>query len=297
MNNSLNFESILQTFQIQNNLSEMNDYLFELDSSDFDCDSIDENEKEGIDSIKNQHNIKNSLGQIIESILIAIYNSHISNDKKYNDILLHYEKSFEPLSQGSFEVLNLQILHILLRKIKDILKGYKILIIQKNEIKKIHKFFLKVIGDNQVENNNKYNTICNSLLLPKHELPVIYDNVKKIIITFIQDLYFIKKALVSAVADIKRIFRHSLSFLKENNNIVNFDFEMIQTEELIKYIINDNFISILFFEIKKKKVEDIEPMLQFIEGIPLTQSKETTRMRTFLSSRIKKIIKSIQTEL
>lgn len=286
---------------------------FELDETESDCfppiKLIDNDEKDSNVIIKNPHNFENSLGENIESILIDIYNSHISHDSKYDEILLQYEQNFEPLCEGLLEIPNLRILQILLDKIKLILKGYKALILQKTEIKRIRQSYLKMIEKKfqslktkdikiEIEKYNEDNSICNSLLLPAYQIEDCDNtqNNKNIITNFLNDLYYIKNALLSAGADIERIFKHSLTFLKENNNIVKFDFEMIHIEEFSKNILYDDFISLLLLEIKKKQFDGIIPMLHYIEDNALLPSKEATRMSEFISKRIKEIYKTKRTQ-
>ena len=296
---------LLDYFQVH---SLQKEFPFELDEIESDCfspsKSIDDGEKENIVILKNPHDFENSIGEKIESILIDIYNSHISHNTKYDELLLKYEQNFDLLCEGFLEIPNLKILQILLGKIKKILEAYKTLLFQKTEIKRIRQSYLKMIEKKlivlkskeikkEIEPNSENNNICNALLLPTYQIEDCDNthNNKSIIIHFLNDLYYIKNALLSAGADIERIFKHSLTFLKDNNKIVQFDFEKVHIEEFSKNILFDDFISVLLLEIKKKKLEGIIPMLHYIEDNPLNPAIEATRMNEFIAQRINHIHK------
>ena len=301
LSNYINFYTLdyLQVHSLQK------EFPFELDEIESDCfspKSIDDEEKENTAILKNPHDFENSIGEKIESILIDIYNSHISHSTKYDELILKYEQNFVLLCEGFLEIPNLKILQILLAKIKDILEGYKTLLFQKTEIKRIRQSYLKMIEKklislkrkaikNENDKYNEENSICNALLLPTYQIEDCDNtqNNKSIIINFLNDLYYIKNALLSAGADIERIFKHSLTFLKENNKIVKFDFEKVHIEEFSKVILYDDFISVLLLEINKKQLEGIIPMLHYIEDNPLNPATEATRMNEFIAQRINHI--------
>lgn len=177
------------------------------------------------------------------------------------------------------------------------------MIFQKSEMKRMRTCYLKmveskmplIIPDNENEfkesKDNKlkdYLNIGKALVLPSYVIEQSEEgNRKNIITNFLNDLYYIKQALISSSETISRIFQHSLSFLFQENETISFDFAQIHIEEFTKIILDDNFITLLLLEIKKRQLEGIVTMLHYIEDNPLSPSKESTRFKEAVSIQIK----------
>lgn len=167
------------------------------------------------------------------------------------------------------------------------------MIFEKSEIKRMRHCYLKMLEEKMPsiipENeSDDYLSIGKALVLPSYVIEQSDEgNRKNIITNFLNDLYYIKQALVSSSEAIQKIFSHSLSFLLQGEDKVNFDFSQIHIEEFNHIILDDNFITLLLMEIKKRKLEGILTMLHFIEDNPLSPSKESTRFKEAVEIQIK----------
>lgn len=226
-------------------------------------------------------------------MLINIYNSHITQSSKISDELRQSEENFEKICKSSGELPNLLILQILSKKISEVIHGYKSMIFQKSEIKRMRQCYLKMVEDKMPSiipesESDDYLSIGKALVLPSYVIEQSEEgNRKNIITNFLNDLYYIKQALISSSEEIQKIFSHSLSFLLQGEDKVNFDFAKIHIEEFNHIILDDNFITLLLLEIKKRQLEGILTMLHFIEDNPLSPSKESTRFKEAVGIQIK----------
>lgn len=262
------------------------------------------------------------IGKEIERLLIDVYNSHISNELRPDDQVSNHEQDFELYCQSLHELSSLLILQILLQKIKSVVKKYKQKIFENSEIRAIrekyieqnaknNKSYMGNISENEEENSPKHefkNFIYNQqnnqtikLILPPfptEDTPSEQGNgngghhvknCSNVINIFLYDLKCIKQSLIESSKDIERIFKHPLSFLKDNNQIIKFQFENIHIEEFSKIILNDGFISLLLLQINniaKKNLKGTSSVLHYIEDNPLSPSNESTKINDFITQKI-----------
>ena len=279
-------------------------------------------EEEEISVIEKQKRLDDKIGKEIERLIIDVYNSHISNEPRPDDQASNHEQDFELYCQSLHELSSLLILQILLQKIKTVVKKYKQKIFENPEIRAIrekyieqntknNKSYMGNISENEDENSPKHefkNFIYNQqnnqtikLILPPfptEETPAEQGNANgghhvkncsNVINIFLYDLKCIKQSLIESSKDIERIFKHPLSFLKDNNQIVKFQFENIHIEEFSKIILNDGFISLLLLQIKniaQKNLKGTSSVLHYIEDNPLSPSNESTKINDFITQKI-----------
>ena len=186
------------------------------------------------------------------------------------------------------EISNLYVLKVLSEKIPEIIFEYKKTILNNkyvlnlsvtNELNKLKKLKEKE------ENSEKKNNENFNLILP-HLLNEIKENNEEeeiiIIRKILEDLILIKENLIESTNDLNKIFNYSFQFLKdEKGNKIKINLELIQIEQF-RQILSDNFFSVLFILISKKKITELKKLIREIQDNPLNCSKEETMKFIYL---------------
>ena len=186
------------------------------------------------------------------------------------------------------EISNLYVLKVLSEKIPEIIFEYKKTILNNkyvlnlsvtNELNKLKKLKEKE-EISEKKNNENFN-----LILP-HLLNEIKENNEEeeiiIIRKILEDLILIKENLIESTNDLNKIFNYSFQFLKdEKGNKIKINLELIQIEQF-RQILSDNFFSVLFILISKKKITELKKLIREIQDNPLNCSKEETMKFIYL---------------
>ena len=173
------------------------------------------------------------------------------------------------------EISNLYVLKVLSEKIPEIIFEYKKTILNNkyvlnlsvtNELNKLKKLKEKE-EISEKKNNENFN-----LILP-HLLNEIKENNEEeeiiIIRKILEDLILIKENLIESTNDLNKIFNYSFQFLKdEKGNKIKINLELIQIEQF-RQILSDNFFSVLFILISKKKITELKKLIREIQDNPL----------------------------
>jgi hypothetical protein len=191
------------------------------------------------------------------------------------------------------------MLHILLEKIKELIKRYKEKIFEIPEIKFIKDNFHQIALNN---NNNAYTGDDDS---ESENLPTYFNEpIKSVIKTLLEELKNIKNSLIESSKDIEFIFKLPINYLSNNehseeknihtdNN--SFNLQEIHREEFTNTLINDEFISQLLAQIHQMKsykiMAEIVKLTNQIEEYRYDSNiSEQGRISNIISLEIKRIL-------
>jgi len=218
-------------------------------------------ESNNIDNSKNSIFNKNEeLSEIIEKILIYIYNQNINSDKTKKeefDINL-YQNEINNLCK-KYE--NYYIILILLKSIRKLINKYREILIEHPNITEI--FHGKLYKDFNKRSNSQSDKISKNMKNTNYfkKSNIIYRSFPKYnncnpgIRTLFVELYNIKQCLTKSAPIIEKIFETPLSTMDK------FSIEQCQKEEYLNILIHDGSI---YNEIKKNKDPKLNNILHEI---------------------------------